>query len=1018
MNPSAKEPAGAPEPQAWQRIAVVLLAVVFFLTPYLFDSRTGEKDSLGADLVGDGLVLVTSHEALQEAQTERSLGALAGTLTTGWWGSITGGQALWRPIPSLLLGVAGAAGDAPYSEAAPGDNTFPYHVIALALNVLCALLVMELAWLVFKSARAAFVSGALFATLPIHGEVIYDVAGIAELSATAFSLMAWTAWIRAGDRPFARPGQLALSLLCLFLATLSKESAFALPLVFFLFDLRGGKEGGLGAGVSHALSKLPALVACGVVLGVSLFLRYQVLGTVLPTYVAQHTLDNPLLFQGFLTRFMNALRVLAGGTAAVFGVNALSSNWNYSPDYSLNQIPVLGAFSLWNLVGAAAVAGALVLAVTFYRKCRTRAALVFAFFGATLLTSNLLTPVGTIYADRLMFFPSVAAVMLLAGFLAKRGTVGVALGLLLALGGGYWNWWNGKDHWTSQTDLWGYATAKAAPNSARAQYNNAVDAFTDQVYGLAVRDLEKAIAIHPGYAQALALLGDLHTLPQEYDLHVAVDNYERACEVQLEDFDYDYPPEPLIGVDSFGPRAMLYKLTRLRLYQEEVYDPEGHLAWLESLIESGYESAYVHHRRGETLLALGDVEGAEAAFRESLELESTPECVQALATLLLDLGRGQEALTLLNGVREFRSPAERVAVLLARAEAEFADSPEKVLATADELWDLRNTLPQTGEYVFTPEQEFETLYLRARAKYAMWGPNPTPEQNEELTRIMRNAVGAYQVVTDDTFEASWFLAQLLTAQGLEDEARPILEALIVRRELPSLRLQLGNVYARLGRAVDALDQFTKIDANLVQAAEMFQDDPSFLQTLVTTRAMVLELNTQLGREADALAAIDAWHEAAPGEYDPVALLVQAYWELSRGGLDSALELADTLRQAFPEDPRGAQLEKDLLAVRELERKVEGSTDPSAFEELAALRRRMRYYEGALEMAERAVDLTDAAKPMDLARRLALLAACHESLGDLQAAIDTVRRAQELEVTEEDQAAMKREIRRLEKRLAG
>ncbi len=1018
MNPSAQAPATANEPQAWQRIVVVLLAVVFFLTPYLISERESEKDPVGAELVGDGLALVTHHEALINVQRNPSLGTLIGTLKTPWWGEITGGQALYRPIPSLLLGLAGAAGGAQYSEAEPGDKTFPYHVIVLALNVLCSLLVLELAWLVFRNAKAALVSGALFATLPIHGEVIYDVAGVAELTATAFSLAAWAAWIRAGDKPFAKPAQLGVALLCLLLATLSKESAFGLPLVFFLFDMRGAKEGGIGAGFRHAFTKIPALVACGVVLAVSLAMRKAVLGQLFPQFIGQHRLDNPLIFEGFMTRAMNALRVLAGGTAAVFGINPLSSNWNFSPDYSANQIQVLGAFSFWNLIGAGAVLLAIVLAVVLYRRCRTRSALVLAFFGATLLTSNLLTPVGTIYADRLMFFPSVAAVMLLAGFLARMNAVGVAIGLVLALGGGYWNWWNGQDHWRNQTDLWGYAAKESAPESAKAHYNNAIDAYKDQVYQLARRDLDKAISIFPLYPQALARLGDLHTLSQEYDLHRSIDLFEAACEVQLGDYDYDYPSETIVSLDSFGPRAMLYRLTRLRVYEEEVYDPHGHLEWLDSLIAKGYDSAYVHHRRGETLRALGELEQAELAFARSLDIEPTKDGIQAYGQLLLDSGRPKDALDRYNSLTQFNSPAEEVAILLDRAEAEFSVGPEAVLATADKLWKMRADLAKSGEYAFSGTEEFRTLYLRAQAKFQMWSPVPTFEQYAELTKILQNALGAIRVRSPETIEASALLQHCLTSQGRYEEARPVLEALLVTREAPSMRFELGKVYYGLGRLQDALDQFTQIDANLVLAAEMFEDEEEFTNILMGTRSLVLQIYSRLDRLDEAFAAIDEWHAAAPGPYDLTALLVQGAWEASRGDLGAAFEVAQALREHFPGNLRSSQLEESLLMLRSLEQRTANSTDPAPYEELAARRRNIGDLEGALEMAERAVALSGGGPAREHARRLSLLAACHEALGDLPAAIDAIQSALELELESEDEKAMNGEIDRLQKRLAG
>lgn len=1020
MNSPAEAP-GAPK--SWHKGLVALLAVAFFLYPYLLGRQTS-PETRGAELVGDGYVLVTQHPVLRDAQAKGGVAPIGEALKTTWWGPITAGQALYRPIPMALLAAAGSLGE-PYMESAPKDAPFPYHLFVLALNALCALLVYELAWLVLKSDKAALVAGALFATLPIHGEVIFDVAGVAELSAAAFSLAAWIAWIRAGDSPLAKPAQLAIALLCLFLATLCKESAFGLPLVFFLFDLRLGKDGGLAQGFSRALAKLPALVLCGLVLGASAWLRHGVTGELRPTYVAEHGLDNPLLFQSAAVRVMNALRVLAMGTASVFGVNLMSANWNYSPDYSYNQIPVLPAFSPSNLLGLAAVGGALAVAAVLYRRCRTRAALVFAFLGATLLTSNLLFPIGTIFGDRLMFFPSAVAVLFAAAFLARAGLPGTVLGLALALGGGAWTWWHGKEHWMTASDLWNYAAVEAVPSSARARFQNAIDARNDQVYGLARKELERALEIRPDYAQAMSLLGDLHMLPQEHDPERALELWRKACETQLESAGWRYGSEPLITETSFGPRALLFRTTGVRVFApvEELHDPAEHLQWLDSLRERGYDSAYLHHKRAETLVALGRAAEAEAEFERSIEMEPTRDGIQAFGKFLQDQGRAQEALTLYDTLTDFATPGERVAVLLSRAEASFVEGPDKVEALADQLWSMRDELAREGKYLFTPEEEFRTLSLRARARLLRYGPNATQEQLEEVIQVLQNACGAWRVHNQQTLDALMLLVQLMITAHQDEEARPLLESLVFGQESrggttaevpPSLRLLLGQVYARLGRYQDALEQFEKIDANLVQAAQAFgaEGDASFRKVLLDTRRLVLDMHSLLGQESQAYAAIDEWHVRAPGGTDPDALVVQTYWELSRGRAELALEAARTLLQEFPEDERGPAIQDNLVKIQALERVVREGSDPAKAEELAVLRRQLGDTPGAIEAAERAVELTPESAPLEAARRLALVAACQEQAGDLPAAKAAVDRALELELPATERTAYEAERARL------
>ena len=91
MNSSAQSTGSAAEPQAWHKILVAVLALAFFVTPYLFSGQQNPTDALGSELVGDGLLLVTGHPELVEAQ--KGWSNVPGTLTSTWWGGTAEGQA-------------------------------------------------------------------------------------------------------------------------------------------------------------------------------------------------------------------------------------------------------------------------------------------------------------------------------------------------------------------------------------------------------------------------------------------------------------------------------------------------------------------------------------------------------------------------------------------------------------------------------------------------------------------------------------------------------------------------------------------------------------------------------------------------------------------------------------------------------------------------------------------------------------------------------------------------------------
>ena len=775
---------------------VALLAVVFVVTPYLIhvggDRR--QTTATGSELVGDGMYLVTRHATLLSVQ--RDAGQILETLKTTWWGNIIPDQTLYRPVPTFLLGVAGALAG-PYNPGDPADRAVPYHILALALHAICALLVLELAWLILRNRSLAFAAGALFAALPVHGEVLFDVAGIAELSCTALSLGAWCAWIRAGDRPFARPLQLGLALGLLFLATLSKESAYALPLVFFLMDL------GLAGGLRGALAKLPALLCCGAVLGLSLGLRIAVVGSLLPEWDAEHVLDNPMIAEsvGVLEQTFNSIRLMGAGVLSMVGVNTLSSNWNYSSDYSFNQIEVLSAFHPLNLLALVLVGGSVVLALMALRRAPTRAGLWLAMLGSMLLTSNLFFDVGTIYADRLLFFPSVAFVLFLVAMIGKLGTPRVAAvaAVVLALGGGLWLHTNAK-HWSTRKKLVEYTADRTARDSARAHNNLGTDYLQGDIKTMALGSFDRALEIKPEFAlahAARALVLELLVRNEE-----AIDAYRTTADLTLERQGFQYDPDQSLAEDSLP--LVVHKMTSLALESGDPAAVEAQLEWLDDAIAGGYESPLVHHKRAECLRVLDRFDEAENAFRRSLAIETTPEALLSFGSFLERRGRAEEALPLYRDAPEFENPSARSELLLKRADLEYHWDPDQCVSTVERLLgtqELRGAL--------TNEQFFRAHILLAVGKLAQLQRDPAAGRDvlEEIEGHYSQALKRYQEPNQETFLAYHHLISVTYALGKYEEARRQIEELLRQTEAPTLRVRLGQIYDFQDRPEDARDQY-------------------------------------------------------------------------------------------------------------------------------------------------------------------------------------------------------------------
>ncbi|MDF1798242.1 MAG: tetratricopeptide repeat protein [Planctomycetota bacterium] len=936
------------------RLVAAVLALAFFVTPYLFSfggsSAVESKDSVvGIELAGDGLKLAMGHEALVGIQSGES--GLGATLTSPWWGQMDQGQALWRPVPLLLLGVAGGLSGEPYDPEDPGDSPFPYHVLTLAFHILATLLLFELALELCRSNKVALVAAALFATLPVHTEALYDVAGIAELCAAAFGLGSWLCWLRAGDKPLANPAMLGGSLALLALACLSKESAFALPLIFFLVD--AGRAGGR-LNFQAALSKLPGLGAMVVVLLALFALRYAVLGTLTPDYNVANGLDNPLIFEDALTRMSNGMRMLASAVLVMFGVNPLRGDgglsFGFSADYSATQIEVLGAFSPLNLISILLVFGSVVVAVLASKRCSMRAGLWLALLASLLLSSNVLFPIGTIFGERLLYFPSALLVLFVAMFLVRFGKAGLAAGVLLAIGGGVWSM-DRAEAWEKPYELIKVTEREDAPKSAKAKFAWGLDLARSELPTLAIGKFQEAIAIYPDYAVAEGLLAV--TLEANLEHEAALPHYLRDLEIQLEASDYTYEPEP--HATPLGMVELLTGVTNLRAYTLD--DAQGHLTWLDGLLQKGYESPHAYYNRGRTLLKLGRIDEGEAAYRRSLELEPTYLGVRYLGELLRKTGRHGEALALYDTHSRADGwyPAERAEFLLRRADAELGFDPAKTLESIDTA---RPLIPS-----MTAEQTFRFSWIWSQAMLDSM-PADQGGRAEVLERVQAELGGAfnrYNEANDLTYSARYALVNIFVETGNFDELVDTAEEMLNYRPAPVLRTRLAAAYGALGETDKAIDNWRGA------AAELVNEDgtPIDRESLLAARRGLLQSLAAAGRTSEVPAAFAEWHALVGGQ-DPWTLSLEADWHAGQGDLGSAVERAQELASGYPEIAEAPGL------VTQLETWQAGADFAANFG-LCSHLIGWGNYTGALPIGQKALGL--AASDQNRAEAMGLIANC-------------------------------------------
>jgi Flp pilus assembly protein TadD len=374
---------------------------------------------------------------------------------TRYWGRDQGGG-LYRPITTTTFWIEGKA-----HVPLPGR-----HMVNLLLYGAVTFLLVRLGLGLGMPPGPAGAAGVLFALHPVHVETVAGLVGRAELLAALTLLLALLLHARRLHGSGTNPFLLLLSIGVLaFLGAGAKENAWLLPL--FALPL-------------HLIYRRSLLVAwpawLGYVLGIGshLVLRHHVLGGWLnaPDVVIAAS-DNPLVdLHGFE-------RLIAGVRVVGENVLHLTVPMHLAPDYSGAHIRLDGGGTdgrLWLGLGFLILTVLLFRAGLRSRNTTSRAILVLSgcwLFVSGLFFMNLFLDLGTILADRLLFWPSTAWAILLGSIpLIKTKSLHRALNLVLMGFAVFYAWGSLKyiPDWRNEKALFASAV-RVVPESGRNWYN-------------------------------------------------------------------------------------------------------------------------------------------------------------------------------------------------------------------------------------------------------------------------------------------------------------------------------------------------------------------------------------------------------------------------------------------------------------------------------------------------------------------------------------------------------------------
>ena len=416
-----------------------------------------------------------------------------------------------------------------------GPNPLISHLINILLYAFTILLLFKTLLAVLKttfdekkSILIAFSASLIFLAHPVHTEVVANIKGRDEIFSLLFSLSAIFFTIKYYKN------KSLINLVYIFLlylaALFSKENSVTIllvaPLIYYMFFR---KKNGI-----FIQSYLPYIFA----FIIFMIVRTSILGLDFGSK-SMELMNNPFikLENNNWVDFTFAEKISTIFFILGKYLQLLIVPYPLTNDYYPRQIPIM-SFGDWKVIISMLSYFLLVLGAIYYYKKNKIVSFSILFFLLTLsIVSNIIFPVGTNLSERFIYMPSVGFSLVAAYFLyilykKNKSLSYIAITLVLLTfsiisisRNRVW-----KDDFTLYTH-----DVKVSGNSAKA-LNAAGGSLVDAAFkekdsqkkvkmlSQAKEYLKRALKIHPGYANALLILGNAEYFMENYD--EALKNYD------------------------------------------------------------------------------------------------------------------------------------------------------------------------------------------------------------------------------------------------------------------------------------------------------------------------------------------------------------------------------------------------------------------------------------------------------------------------------------------------------------
>lgn len=620
-----------PFSQKWYLPLIILSAVIAYFNTFHHG------------FVLDDIAVVEENVFVKEG-----FGGIAKILQTFYWqGYWESNSGLYRPLSLITFAMEW--------QISP-NNPLIHHVFNIIYYVIvcCLFYKLLLKWFPILSSDILLLMALLFAVHPIHTEVVANIKSRDELLALLFFLLSAITFVPGSTK------SILLSSFYFFLALLSKEGAIMLLPILLIYTHISQK-----ATLAEVLKKDILFFVISIVW----LLLHQYVINRGPNVITYTYNDNALLAaHSFMEQKGTALGIIARYFVK------LIYPYEMAYDYSFNQIPIIGFFSLLSLVGLAIVAGLAYLFLKFYKRDPFISISIAFILFPLLLTSNLFFTIGATAADRFLFVSSIGSCMLMIylpykflkpenhTLVLKWGTLIVSLAFVKMTVSRNKAW---KDNFSLfENDV------KIIKNSARAHFNygtglmNLAKENTDQRLLRSKEELEKCLEIDSNYADALINLGAVNNRLKNYQ--ASIDLYRRAIHINKnnkvvygnmgESFFRNNQPDSAVvylrkAHSQFNSNIETYNIEGTSLFKLKKY--EESCKAFEAGIEKDSSSSSLYLNYGNALAMSNRDKEAIKAFERSYNLKPEGNS-QALYFIAITYNKMGDTLNANKYYREFK----------------------------------------------------------------------------------------------------------------------------------------------------------------------------------------------------------------------------------------------------------------------------------------------------------------------------------------------------------------------------